>query len=329
MENIALAHQKAKRGKAHYKEVQMVDADPDRYLAEIQRMLVDKTYRCSSYRVMFRTEGAKTREIWKLPYFPDRIIHHCLMNVVEPIMVSTLIRDTYAAVKGRGIHDGVRRIRRALNDDPAGTQFCLKMDVRKFYQSILPPVQKAAFRRKIKDPDVLWALDQIADSAPFVPIGNYPSQPTGNLVLSGLDHWIKEVHRVKYYYRYCDDMVLLDGDKAWLHKIRRDVATYLAGLGLDLKGNWQVFPVDKRGIDFLGYRFFHGYTLVRKSIVQAFKRKYRDKEDGAMAAYNGWFCWADTHNLRKQYKWRHNHGRVQFGSTGIVGRDRWRVAVPV
>ena len=319
LENIELAHQKAKRGKAHYKEVQMVDRDPDRYLTAIQQMLVEKTYRSSSYRVMFRTEGSKTREIWKLPYYPDRIVHHCLMNVVEPIMVSSMIRDTYAAVKGRGIHDGVRRIKRALLTDPAGTQYCLKMDVRKFYQSIQPAIQKAAFRRKIKDPDVLWALDQIADSAPFVPIGNYPSQPTGNLVLSGLDHWIKEVRRVRYYYRYCDDMVLLDGDKSRLHEIRKEVEAYLNSLGLELKGNWQVFPVDKRGIDFLGYRFFHDYTLVRKSIVTAFKRKYRNQEDGAMAAYNGWFCWADTYNLRQHYQWRNNNGRVQFNSSRRMG----------
>jgi len=315
LENIVLAHRKAKRGKGHYKEVQMVEDDPERYFSKIKRMLEDRSYTVAPYRVMFRKEGRKVREIWKLPYYPDRIIHHCLMNVVEPIWKRELIRDTYAAIRGRGIHDGVRRIRKALDDDPDGTAYCLKMDVRKFYQNISPEVQKVAFRRKIKDHNVLWLLDCIADSAPGVPIGNYPSQPIGNLVLSPIDHWVKEVLGVRYYYRYCDDIVVFGADKVVLHAIRRDVDLALMNMGLTMKGNWQVFPVDVRGIDFLGYRFFRDYTLVRKSIVQAFKRKYRRRSESSISAYNGWFCWADTHNLRQKYKWRNTHGRIQFIGT--------------
>lgn len=303
----------------------MVDADPDRHYRAIREMLVNKTHRYSRYKVMYKDEGTKTREIWKLPYYPDRVIHHCLMNIIEPIWVSEMIRDTYAAIRGRGIHDGVRRIRRAIANDRDGTRYCLKMDVQKFYHSISPDVQKAAFRRKVKDQDVLWALDQIADSAPGVPIGNYPSQPLGNLVLSPIDHWVKEVAKAKYYYRYCDDMVVLAGTKEDLHRLRRDIDDRLATLGLAMKQNWQVFPVDVRGVDFLGYRFFRGYTLVRKSIVTKFKRRYKNRCDASMTAYNGWFCWADTHNLRQTYKWRHNNGRIQFIPARNVGRDSGRV----
>lgn len=314
-ENIELAHRKAKRGKGHYREVQMVDDDPDKHLHAIKAMLEQKTYRVASYRVMYRKEGGKTREIWKLPYYPDRIIHHCVMNIVEPIWTQGLIRDTYAAIRGRGIHDGVRRVRLALDKDPEGTMYCLKMDVRKFYQSIKPYVQKAAFRRKIKDPSVLWLLDLIADSAPGVPIGNYPSQSIGNIVLSPLDHWIKNDLRVRHYFRYCDDMVILGRYKAELHNIRKAVQDQLASIELTLKENWQVFPVDDRGIDFLGYRFWHTHTLVRKSIVQRFKRRYRQRAESSIAAYNGWFCWADTKNLRNTYRWRTKDGRIQFIKT--------------
>ncbi|WP_294344678.1 reverse transcriptase/maturase family protein [Prosthecochloris sp.] len=303
LENIEIAHQRARKRKTHYSEVKMVDSDPEKYFRHIRSMLINKTYKCSKYSIMIKKDGLKEREIWKLKYYPDRIIHHCVMNVVEPIWTKGLIRDTYAAVKGRGIHDGVRRLRKALHADRTGTHYCLKMDVRKFYQSILPEVQKQAFRRKLKDPDVLWLLDLIADSAPFVPIGNYPSQPIGNLVLSLMDHWIKENLRVTYYYRYCDDMVILGAEKSELHQIKRNIERYLATLKLELKNNWQVFPVDSRGIDFLGYRFFHGYTLVRKSIVKNFKKKYTKKALNAMPAYHGWFCWANTYNLKKKYNY--------------------------
>lgn len=329
MENIELAHRKARLGKSHYNEVRMVEKDPLKHFGDISSMLEEKTYSVAQYKVMWRREGKKIREIWKLPYYPDRIIHHCVMNVVEPIWKKELIRDTYAAIKGRGIHDGVRRVRRALDEDPEGTGYCLKMDVRKFYQSIKPHVQKEAFRRKIKDVSVLWLLDLIADSAPGVPIGNYPSQPIGNLVLSPLDHWLKEVMKVKHYFRYCDDMVILGSDKEWLHFLRGMVELKLGEIELGLKGNWQVFPVESRGIDFLGYRFWHTHTLVRKSIVRNFKKKYRARKASSIAAYNGWFCWADTGNLRNKYKWRNQNGRIQFISPRAVGGASGRVPVPV
>lgn len=305
MENIEQAHARAKKGKRHYSEVKMVDSDPARYLGKIHRMLTDKSFENSAYTILTKKDGPKEREIWKLPYFPDRIVHHAIVNVLEPIWMRQLIRDTFAALPGRGIHDGVRRVKKALGD-VSGTQYCLKMDVRKFYQSIDHSVLKQVLRRKIKDTDVLWLLDLIIDSAPGVPIGNFTSQHFGNLYLSALDHWIKETLGCKYYFRYCDDLVLLDDDKTRLHAWRRRIDNYLAGqLKLIMKGNWQVFPVDARGLDFLGYRFFHGFTLVRKSIVKNFKRKRRISGNRrSLAAYNGWFVWADSHRLRTKYKTR-------------------------
>jgi len=98
LENIALAHRQAKKGKRHYREVQMVDADPDRYFEAIRKMLVEKTYHVAPFEVMLKTDGPKVREIWKLPYYPDRIIHHCLVQVLEPIWMRGYIRDTYAAL---------------------------------------------------------------------------------------------------------------------------------------------------------------------------------------------------------------------------------------
>ena len=310
MENIALAHKNASKGKMHYKEVQMVNSEPEKYLNSIRSMLKEHSYRNSPYEVMTKkTDNGKVREIFKLPYFPDRIIHHAIIQVVEPIWFNSLIRDTYSSIKGRGIHDGVRRIKKALFDKE-NTQYCLKMDVKKFYPSIDNQILKQIIRRKIKDAELLWLLDEIIDSTHGVPIGNYLSQYFGNLYLSQLDHIIKS--KAKHYFRYCDDMVVFHGDKQFLHQLKNEIETYLnQQLNLRLKQNWQVFPVDKQGVDFLGYRFFHKYTLLRKSIKQRFvttmKRIVTKHQHmtvtaiNSMMSYYGWFKYSNCKNLQNKY----------------------------
>jgi len=279
----------------------MVESDRGRYLMNIRNMLVLKTYKNSPYEVMILTDGPKEREIWKLPYYPDRIIHHAVVRVLEMVWRRSLIRDSYASIPGRGVHDGVRRVRRALEDEQ-GTRYCLKMDVMKYYQSIDHDVLKQVIRKKIKDRDVLWLLDEIIDSAPGVPIGNYTSQHFGNLYLSSLDHWVKEDLMVRHYFRYCDDLVIFGGEKEALHTLRVLIEGYLRDrLRLTLKRNWQVFPVDVRGVDFLGYRFFRKYTLVRKAIVNRFIKRVRQGKTSSIPAYKGWFSWANTHNLVQKY----------------------------
>jgi len=312
MENIKLAHINARKGKAHYQEVQMVNANEEYYLSKIQDMLKDKTFTNSEYKIFIKNDNGKEREIYKLPYFPDRIIHHCIMNVLEPIWVNTLITDTYSSLKGRGIHKGVNRITKSLKDKE-NTTFCLKMDVRKFYPSIDHNILKTIIRQKIKDNDVLWILDKIIDSTHGVPIGNYLSQHFGNLYLSGLDHYMKEQMGCKYYFRYCDDIVILHSDKTHLSKLQIEVSNYLENqLNLTLKNNWQIFPVDKRGIDFLGYCFYHDHILLRKSISIKFKQRMTQikKEHyhltpvnilSGVMSYCGWMKYSDSYNLQNKY----------------------------
>ena len=312
MENIKLAHKNAKKGKAHYSEVKMVSADPDKYFTEIHLMLKNKTFKNSEYKMFIKIDKGKKREIFKLPYFPDRIIHHCIMNVLEPIWMKTLIADTYSSLKNRGIHKGVKRIKKALNDKE-NTQYCLKMDVKKFYPSIDHDILKQIVRNKIKDKELLWLLDEIIDSADGVPIGNYLSQYFGNLYLSGLDHWAKEQRHCKYYFRYCDDIVILDGNKDNLSNLRKEISEYLKlELNLTLKENWQVFPVDIRGIDFLGYRFFHDYTLLRKTTAIRFKKRMKQIKENyksltpinilsGVMSYWGWMKYANCHRLQGKY----------------------------
>ena len=312
MDNIRLAHHQAKKGKNHYEEVKMVESDPEKYFLIIHNLLKNKTFHNSKYKIFTKFDGIKERKIFKLPYFPDRIIHHCIMNVLEPIWINSLIRDTYSSLKNRGIHDGVKRLKKSLRNKE-DTKYCLKVDVRKFYPSIKHNILKSIIRKKIKDPDLLWLLDKIVDSADGIPIGNYLSQYFGNLYLSGLDHWMKEVNRCRYYFRYCDDIVILHKNKEFLRGLKIGMDEYLErNLGLVLKKNWQIFPVKVRGIDFLGYRFFGSCVLLRKNIVKGFKykiimikrnccrMKYPKIVNGIMSYY-GWLKHCSNLNLWRKY----------------------------
>ncbi len=312
-ENIRQAHQNARRGKTRYRSVQQVDADVEPHVMEIHRLLSEGRYRTSPYHVFERMDNGKKRVIYALPYFPDRIIHHCIMQVVEPIWQAGFIRDTYAGMKKRGVHDGVRRLQAALRHDPAGTRYCLKMDVRQFYPSLNHDYLKTLIRRKIKDQRLLGLLDEIIDSVPGgVPIGNYLSQYLGNLYLSAIDHQAKEGLGLRYYYRYCDDTVILGDNKARLHQVCQWYTEQLSKIGLQLKPNWQVFPVAARGIDFLGYRFFHHRTLLRRRIAQRFRQQMRRLRKhwhrlsrvsalSTVMSYYGWARFANASRLFIQH----------------------------
>lgn len=306
-DNIVLAHQQARKGKTWYKEVQMVDANPEKYLGQIEQLLKNKTFVNSKYETFEKTFNNKHRVIYKLPYFPDRIIHHCIVQVIEPICESTYIRNTFSSIKQRGVHDGVRRLKSDLHDTD-NTAYCLKMDVHKFYPSVKHEVMKQLVARKIKCKDTLWLINHIIDSTDGLPIGNYLSQHLANLYLSWFDHFVKEQLQCRYYYRYCDDMVLLHSDKSTLHKWRQKIATELnEKYCLSIKNTWQIFKVDSRGIDFMGYRFFHGFTLLRKRIKNNMITKLRKAATAfeytdVIRRYNSWLCHADTYRLVKKYE---------------------------
>jgi RNA-directed DNA polymerase len=137
-------------------------------------------------------------------------------------------------------------------------------------------------RRKIKDRDLLWLLDGIIDSAPGLPIGNYLSQYFANFYLTYFDHWIKETKGVKYYFRYADDLVFLSDSKPYLHQLLADIRQYLdRELKLTIKQNYQIFPVQDSGIDFVGYRMYHTHTMLRKSIKQNFARMMARRKNPA------------------------------------------------
>jgi hypothetical protein len=309
-DNLYTAHCNARKGKTHYRAVQEVDECPVKYILKIQSMLFDRTYKTSEYTIFTKTDKNKEREIYALPYYPDRIIQWAIVQVLEPIWMESFVSGTYSSLKGRGIHKALRDLRKSLRDG-AETKYCLKLDIRKFYPSIDHQVLKEILRKKIKDADVLTLLDEIIDSAPGVPIGNYLSQYFSNLYLNDFDHWVKESQHIKHYFRYCDDIVILARDKKELWRLYSKIERYIRkNLKLEIKDNYQVFPTHTRGIDFVGYRCFGNYTLVRKSIAKTMKEKIlplhtkselTDYDRCVIGSYSGWLIWGDTYRLSLKY----------------------------
>lgn len=143
-----------------------------------------------------------------------------------------------------------------------------------------------------------------------IPIGNYLSQWSANIFLSDFDHWLKEEKHCKYVFRYMDDVVILGNSEEELYSLLEDIKIYLSNIKLELKDNYQRFPTNVRGIDFLGYRIFDTYVLVRKNICKKFKRKIREiKKKGeitysdncAINSYLGWLKWCNSYRLTDKY----------------------------
>jgi retron-type reverse transcriptase len=299
IENLQLADQRAGKGKHWQYGVQLHMKNNEQNILQLQQQLLNKTYRTSGYQT-FKIYEPKEREIFRLPYFPHRIVHHAVMNILEPIFVAAFTSDTYSCIKKRGIHAAAYKVRTALRDVP-GTQYCLKLDIKKFYPSIDHHVLKSLLRRKFKDPDLIWLLDEIIDSAPGLPIGNYLSQYLSNFYLTYFDHWIKEEQKVKYYFRYADDLVILAPGKQQLHTLLSGIKNYLSDrLKLQVKETYQIFPVEARGIDFVGYVFYHTHIRLRKTIKKNFARMIAmQKNTASIASYMGWAKHCNSNHLIK------------------------------
>lgn len=300
IKNLELAEKRARRGKSKQYGVKLFDENKQDNLINLHHILLNKEYKTSKYKI-FKLFDKKEREIYQLPYYPDRILHHAVMNVVEDTFVKCFTSDTYSCIKKRGIHRCFYKLKKSLKDIN-GTKYCLKVDIKKFYPSINGEILKKLLRKKFKDQDFLNLLFEIIDSNSGLPIGNYLSQYFANFYLTYFDHWIKENLKVKYYFRYCDDIVILGDNKNDLRNILYKIIEYLY-LNLDLKlSNYQIFPVESRGIDFIGYKFYHNYVLLRDSIKRSFikmiKYNYNEK---SISSYNGWCIHANCKNLWKKY----------------------------
>ena len=309
-DNIRSAYEKARKGKRWQKTVRNFEGNLEDNLHQIQKMLVDKTYKTSAYETKIIHEP-KERLIYKLPFAPDRIVQHAIMNIIEPIWESFFINESYACRKDKGIHAGSKKTMEFVRRN----KYCLKGDMAKFYPSMNHDVLFRIICRKIKDKDVLELLKNIIYSIggeTNIPIGNYTSQWMGNLYLNELDQRVKHVYKIKDYIRYCDDFLLFSNDKELLNSILGDMEGYI-GTELKLKmSKKDIFQVS-RGVDFLGYRHFRKYILLRKSTAKRVKKRLKqlpylykngfvtqEQYRSSLASTLGWLKWANCYNLRQK-----------------------------
>lgn len=159
--NIVKAHENARRGKGFYTEVQMVNDNPGKYLYELQEKMLNGTYKTSEYVKFYKQEGEKLREIYKLPYYPDRIYQWAIIQVIEPYLIRNMTDDTFSAIPGRGTYKAFCKLKDALDKDEENTQWCLKLDVRKYYPNIDKQKLKDKYARLFKDQRLLDMLYEI------------------------------------------------------------------------------------------------------------------------------------------------------------------------
>lgn len=316
-DNLHRAYIKARRNKRYKPDVLWFSAHLEANLIDIQNRLIWKMYQPSPYK-LFTIYEPKERLIAALP-FVDRVVHHALCNIIEPIFERSMINDSYACRRGRGVLAGVLRTTRFMRDAQKrwGRVFCLKGDVRKFFPSIDHNALKQIVRRRIACPDTLALIDTIIDSPGDdvgLPIGSLTSQLWANVYLTELDRFVKEILKIKYYIRYMDDFVIFMDNPCDLSIVLAEITIYLAEfLRLTLNKKTQIFQVGPRAVDFLGYRIWPDYRLLRKANVVRTKRKFKkqarlcregllDMSDilPGVASWLGHARHADTWRLRKR-----------------------------
>ncbi len=268
-DNLFKAYKAARKGKSKSSQVQEFEKDINGNLLKIQKLLCTKKFTTSKYKVKTIYEPKK-REIYILPFFPDRIVQHAILQILIPIWDKLMDEHSYACRTGKGLHKASKKCSEYIRK----YKFCLKMDISKFYPSIDHTILKSIIRRKIKCKETLFLLDNIIDSIDGnknTPIGNYTSQWFGNLYLNEIDQKLRHFYKVKAFLRYCDDILVFDDSKDFLHVLKNNVKLNIKELEMKFS-KWTISPTLK-GIEFIGYRFFRNYILLRKSTkVRILKR---------------------------------------------------------
>ena len=339
-DNLLKAARQAQRGKRHRPNVARFNLDREWELIRLQRQLEEGSYRPGGYRT-FWINDSKPRLISAAPY-RDRVVHHALCNVIEPIFDRAFIHDTYACRKGKGTHAAVDRFTHYARR----YAYVLKCDVRKYFPSVDHAVLFGAIERRIKDKRVLALVNTIIDRTPAqptvhgyfpgddlftpferrrgLPIGNLTSQLFANVYLDGLDHYVKEDWRCAGYVRYCDDFVCFADDKRFLWELKSAIDAYLAGFRLRLHVHKSVAQPVRVGTPFLGYVLFPHHRRLRRQNGVRFSRRMKKLQrrfargeigvHDVCASVQAWIAHAshaDTSGLRRSLLNRVRFSRAQ------------------
>lgn len=238
------------------------------------REIIENGYIPTKFKVRERWDKSanKWRTIYEPKLWPDQYIHHALVQVLEPVMMRGMDRYCCGSIRGRGIHYGMKSIKRWMKEDVKGTKYCLSLDIHHFYDSIRSEIVVNRFRDLIKDRKVLDLIGRITEDG--VKIGLYCSQWFANTILQPLDHEIREGgYNISHYLRYMDNFTIFSSNKRSLRKLLGVIKAHLVEIGLSIKDDWQIFCTDNRLPDALGYRFGRGFTLLRKKNLFRLKRQ--------------------------------------------------------
>ncbi|MFA7488184.1 MAG: RNA-directed DNA polymerase [Lysobacteraceae bacterium] len=298
-ENLLLAHKNARKGKTTYKQVQWVDANLEQVLNELQQMLIKGTFTTSKYVVEEGMKGGKIRKIHKLPYYPDRIVQHAIIQQCGDIWVKSMIRDTFQSIKGRGTKDCIKRVRRAIQKNKP--KYALKLDIKKFYQNIKNEILLSPEILRIKCKRTFSLLKNIIQSLPEVPLGNFTSQFFGNLILTPLDWYCKQSLKIKYYFRYCDDIIIMSNFKISLLSWKLKIKEKLKIFNLQIKENINIVELYKESLNFVGVKITQSKLKLRNKISTNFKNKRRNKNIKCIPSYFGWCQYTNSMKLFYKY----------------------------
>lgn len=317
----------------------------EKELFAIQMELADKTYLPGRYKEFTIYEPVK-RMISAAPY-RDRVVHHALCNIIEPLFEKTFIHDSYANRKDKGTHRAIER----FNSYMQKYRFVLKCDIKKYFPSIDHDILYGILQRKIADKDVLWLIETIIKNSNLqkpvndyfngddlftpeerrkgLPIGNLTSQFFGNVYMNGFDHFIKDKLGCGAYLRYVDDFVVFSSDKKQLREIKFQMDEYLQKLRLKLHPvKTRIFPV-KNGCEFLGFYIYPHLRRVKKANVRLFEKKLRFMQamfkkdlislEEIHRSVQGWIAhvqYAGSYRLRERIFTKYVFIRTQPAGTG-------------
>lgn len=334
LENLFLAWGEFKRDKRKKKDVLEFEWNLEENIFQLEQELKLKTYKHSSYS-SFYIHDPKQRHIFKASV-RDRVLHHAVFSVLNPIFELTYIPNSFSCRIGKGTHKGVKVLNKMLNKVSGNGHkqcFALKCDIKKFFDSIDHDILFKIISKRIKDKDALWLIKEVIDSYSVsmsiiseresnlqsrkgVPIGNLTSQLFANIYLNELDQFIKNELRVKYYVRYTDDFVIAADNTEYLHNLINPISFFLKhNFKLQLHPQKVIIRKFNQGVDFLGYVIRSHHRLVRtktkKRIFRKIKRRVNEFHNSAITqqtleqslqSYLGVLSHANTYKLSEELK---------------------------
>jgi len=300
-ENLLRSFHDAAKEKRFQSTVLIFEKNLAKNILELRKDLLNKTYKHGKYH-SFHLFDPKEREINAAP-FRDRIVHHAICQILDPIFDGKFIYDSYACRRNKGGHKAVKRLQKFLLTfnkqihKQTASLYILKCDISKCFPSINHKILIKILEKKIKDNNTIWLLKEIINSYESgdeynyffpanshflvsrprgIPIGNLTSQLFINIYLNELDQHLKHQLKVKYYVRYVDDFVILSRNKKYLHQLTEKIRVFLYdNLYFTLHPKKvRIFPVCL-GIDFLGYVLFKDHILLRPKNVKSFRKRLR------------------------------------------------------